>query len=71
MSQLEPRERRCLAHIAERVGEDFDPCDDEAIRRLLSLGLIEEVVDVRVQLPMIRRYLRLTVAGLAALGDGA
>jgi hypothetical protein len=71
MSHLEPRERQCLAHIAERAGEDIDPCDDGIVRRLLSLGLIEEAVDVRIQLPMARRWLRLTVAGHAALWDGA
>jgi hypothetical protein len=70
MSHLEPRERQCLARVARREGEDIGQCDVEVIQRLLSLGLIEETVDVKVPLPMVRRSLRLTVAGRAVLKEG-
>jgi hypothetical protein len=69
MGHLDPRERQCLARIAEREVEDIGPCDDGLIYRLLSLGLIEETVEVRVPLPMVRRSLRITVAGRAALDE--
>jgi len=69
MSRLDPHERDCLECISAHEGEDLAPCDDGLIYRLLSLGLIEETVEVRVPLPMVRRSLRITAAGRAALEE--
>jgi hypothetical protein len=70
MSRLEPQERECLARVAQLGAEGLRSCDDEIIRRLLSLRLIEETVEVRVALPMLRRCFRATVMGRAALEEG-
>lgn len=70
MSRLTAPERECLAHLAGKVCEPFRDCDDEVLRRLLSLGLIEEIPEVRLPLPMLRRSFHLTVAGRAALEQG-
>jgi hypothetical protein len=70
MSRLEPHERDCLARFAELGAEGLPPCERDVIRHLLSMRLIEEVVEVGVVLPRIRRRCRITVAGLAALDQG-
>ena len=70
MSQLTARERECLAHLAGKACEPPRNCDEEALRHLLSVGLIEEAAEVRVPLPMFRRSFHLTVAGRAALEQG-
>jgi hypothetical protein len=70
MSRLEPHERDCLARFAELGAEGLPPCERDVIRHLLSMRLIEEVVEVGVVLPRIRRTCRITVAGLAALDQG-
>jgi hypothetical protein len=70
MSRLTPRERECLAQIGGRASESPRSCDDEALQRLETLGLIEESVNVTVPLPLFRRSFHLTVAGRAALDQG-
>jgi len=70
MGRLTPRERECLSHLAGKACEPRRDCDEESLRHLLSLGLIEEATEVRVPLPMFRRSFHLTVAGRAALEQG-
>lgn len=69
MSCLTPWERECLAQIGGRAPESSSSCDDEVLRRLETLGLIEESVNAMVPLPLLRRSFHLTVAGRAALGQ--
>lgn len=70
MMLLEPLELECLAWIAGVPGERPWSGEDAVIRRLLALGLVEETVQVDVMLPALRRSLRVTAAGRAALEAG-
>lgn len=70
MNRLEPQERECLARLAELGAEGLSSCERDVIRNLVSARLVEEVVEVGVVLPRIRRTFRITVAGLAALDQG-
>ncbi len=67
---LEPLELECLAWIAGVYGERPWTGEDAVIRRLLASGLVEETIQVDVMLPALRRSLRLTAAGQAALEAG-